>query len=70
MTSDKDVKKTLNGRPMNRRDFIEYIGVSTATTFIPRLGRGSSQTHRRPNIILIMADDLGFECLGSYGGTS
>lgn len=25
---------------------------------------------KRPNIILIMADDLGVECLGSYGGLS
>ncbi len=25
---------------------------------------------RKPNIVLILADDLGYECLGSYGGTS
>ncbi len=31
---------------------------------------GFSQENKQPNIILIMADDLGFECINSYGGTS
>jgi len=30
----------------------------------------SAAADTRPNVILIMADDLGVECLGSYGGTS
>ena len=25
---------------------------------------------RRPNIVLIMADDLGYECIGANGGTA
>lgn len=30
----------------------------------------AQNNNRSPNIILIMADDLGFECINSYGGTS
>ena len=26
--------------------------------------------NRQPNIVLIMVDDLGAECINSYGGTS
>lgn len=30
----------------------------------------AAQTWRRPNVLLIMADDFGYECLGCNGGTS
>ncbi|MBM3813393.1 MAG: hypothetical protein FJW20_17355 [Acidimicrobiia bacterium] len=44
---------------LSRRQFL----ASTAA-----LGLARAQT--RPNVLLIMADDLGYECLDCYGGTS
>jgi arylsulfatase A len=50
-----------------RRSFLQQAGIlSAATTLTPSC---SHQT-RGKNVILIMADDLGLECLGCYGGTS
>ena len=59
---------------MNRRDFLKAVGLGTAPfalagcAGVGQAGRGPSKG--RANVILIMADDLGCECLGCYGSTS
>ena len=44
---------------LTRRNFLRALSVSAM-----------AQPPKRPNVLLILADDLGFECLGSYGGKS
>ncbi|MBY0503433.1 MAG: sulfatase-like hydrolase/transferase [Bryobacteraceae bacterium] len=38
--------------------------------FLFTLSAAATAQTKRPNVLLILADDLGFECLGSYGGRS
>jgi len=45
---------------VSRRDFLRVLGASAA----------ASAQAKRPNVLLILADDLGFECLSCYGGKS
>lgn len=44
------------------------LALSAAAIF--GTGDPAATVPRRPNVLLIMADDLGYECLGSSGGTS
>ena len=50
---------------MNRRAFIKSIGFSM-TALTTRI-HAASDRRSQPNIVLIMADDIGYECFGSYG---
>ncbi len=57
---------------MHRREFLmkSVLGLA-ASPLVCLQGLGSSAPgKRKPNIIVIMADDLGYECIGANGGTS
>ena len=51
---------------LNRRHFFRITGLGAAALTAPRLLR-AAETARKPNIIYIMADDLGYGDLSCYG---
>ncbi|UCD50687.1 MAG: sulfatase-like hydrolase/transferase, partial [Phycisphaerales bacterium] len=47
-----------------RRDFLKALGLGAVAMNLPT----SAQPSKKPNILLIMSDDMGFSDIGCYGG--
>ena len=54
----------MKSRSLSRRRAMQSIASAAALPFVPRLVQTES---RRPNLIVILADDMGFSDLGVYG---
>jgi len=57
---------------LNRRSFLRGAALFGAAAAMPRFSAGAAddKAPTKPNMILIMADDLGYECIGANGGES
>ena len=52
---------------MNRRDFLRASGAGVAALALRSTTGAGQPSNKKPNIIFIMADDLGYRELGCYG---
>ena len=45
---------------LGRRDFLQMLGLSVAACALPHMANGAERHRRPPNIVVILADDMGF----------
>lgn len=60
----------MNPKQYNRRKFLKETGLGIITLTLPSFPSEKKSRQQKPNIILIMADDLGYECLSCNGSQS
>jgi arylsulfatase A-like enzyme len=52
---------------LSRRDFIKGIAAGALALACPRVSRSAASAGRKPNIIFIIVDDMGYANLGCFG---
>ena len=66
---DGQSNETKEDNMMKRRQFLRTIGAGVGLALAGKCLAADSKPARKPNIVLINADDLGFGDLGCYGAT-
>ena len=52
---------------MNRRAFLKAAGLGAATLIAPKCTWAGSGSNKRPNIVFILIDDMGWPDVACYG---